>query len=156
MLEPAEVEGIEAQLTVPSRNHPQLVDLWIAIKRSSAGLVWEREFSALAARENARHSHAGELEVIPFTERRGWIVARGVNHRAISSADVETLVRRVVGQANARLSQPADLASSTHTAKPAESWTRHVRVLVADGSVLSRALSLSSRRTSEVDIAPNG
>ena len=93
-------------------NHPHLVDLWIAIKRSSAGLDWEREFIALAKREGAKLSHAGYLEVIPFTDRRGWVVARGVNHKAIAAADVESLVRKVVGYANARLSQTLAAPSS--------------------------------------------
>ena len=155
MLEPAVVEGIEEQLTVPSRNQPHLVDLWIAIKRSSAGLDWEREFIALATRERSRHSHVAELEVLPFTERRGWIVARGVNHKAIASCDVEKLVRGIVSQANQRLAQPLLPVASTPSVKPADSWTHRVRVLVADGGMLSRAFSLSTRRSSEVDIAPN-
>ena len=154
MLEPAIVVGLEEQLTVPSRGRPQHVDMWIAIKRSSSGLVWEREFISLAERENAKCSQAGELQVIPFTEQRGWIVARGVNHKAVAPAEVEELVRTLVAEVNARLSL-SPVASTPTPRKADDSWTGRVRTLVSDGGAISRVLSLAPRRSTGVDIASN-
>ena len=152
MVEPAEVEGIEEQLTVPSRNHPQLVDLWIAIKRSSAGLDWEREFISLAERENAKLSPSGMIQVIPFTERRGWIVARGVNLRAIAADAVELLVRAVVAKANGNLAAVLPKETATQAKSP-DSWRQRVRTVLGNGGAISRTLSPEPRRNSEVDIA---
>ena len=154
MLDPAQVEGIEEQLTVPSRNHPQLVDIWISIKRSSAGLDWEREFIALAARHSSKLSPAGSLQVIPFTERRGWIVARGVDRGAIAPAAVELLVRRVVAEANGNLAAILPPKPAIASEKAQDSWTQRVRTVFANGTSLSRVIR-PEPRSSEVDVAPH-
>ena len=66
MLELAEVVGLEEHLTVCSRGHEQLVDLWIAIKRSSVGLQWETQFSSIAQKSNAKLSSVGFFQPLPF------------------------------------------------------------------------------------------
>src|SRR6188472_2231707 len=109
MLELAEVVGLEEHLTVSSRGHTQLIDLWIAIKRSSVGLLWETQFSRIAQKSNARLSSLGFFQPLPFTERRGWIVARCTDHRLIAPSAVEDLVRVLVAEANERISAPANV-----------------------------------------------
>ena len=100
MLEFAEVVGLEEHLTVPSRGHIELVDFWIAIKRSSVGLEWEEQFTRIAQKSNARLSSLGFFQPLPFTERRGWIVARCADHSLISPGAVEDLVRALVLEVN--------------------------------------------------------
>lgn len=153
MLELAEVVGLEKHLTVASRNHADLVDLWIAIKRSSVGVEWENQFTRIAQSSNARLSSLGFFQPLPFTERRGWIVARCADS-AISPSAVEDLVRALVAEANARISSPvavpvADIARST----PRESWADRVRTALAGGTAVIVGSGLTPRRDSDVDIA---
>ena len=154
MLELAEVVGLEEHLTVPSRGHGQLVDLWIAIKRSSAGLEWERQFTRIAQSSNVRLSPAGFFQALPFTERRGWIVARCADGKKISATAVEDLVRALVAEVNARVSAPVPVAAARlRSVADSESWTEKVRTAFATGSALIAGPALSAHRDRDVDIA---
>ncbi|MDB4891909.1 MAG: hypothetical protein JWL61_3764 [Gemmatimonadetes bacterium] len=150
MVELAEVVGLEEHLTVPSRGHSHLVDLWFAIKRSSVGLEWERQFTRLAQGSNELLSSLGVFEPVPFTERRGWIVARCADGNSISQRAVEDLVRALVAEANARIAAPVAIAvGGVARSTPRESWRERVRT--ASASIVGSALT--PRRQSDVDIA---
>ena len=156
MLELAEVVGLEEHLTVPSRGHADLVDLWIAIKRSSVGLEWEKQFTRIAQSSSSKLSSQGFFQPLPFTERRGWIVARCADSNAISARAVEDLVRALVAEANTRISTPVAItvADIAHSA-PRETWTNKVRTAIANGSALIVGSGLTPRRDNDVDIASN-
>jgi hypothetical protein len=154
MLELAEVVGLEEHLTVPSRGHAHLVDFWIAIKRSSVGVEWERQFTRIAQSSNAKLSSLGFFQALPFTERRGWIVARCADCNAISPKAVEDLVRGLVAEANARISTPVTVrGAEVPRAAEHESWTEKVRIAFAGGAALVLGSGLTPRRDRNVDIA---
>ena len=154
MLELAEVVGLEEHLTVPSRDHARLVDHWIAIKRSSVGMEWEKEFTRIAQSSNARLSSLGFFQPLPFTERRGWIVARCADHELISPSAVEDLVRVLVAEANKRISTPVAVTlTNMRPLREHESWTEKVRTVFAGGTAYILGSGLTPRRDSDVDIA---
>ncbi len=153
MLELAEVVGLEKHLTVPSRGHTDLVDLWFAIKRSSVGVEWEKQFTRIAQSSNARLSSLGFFQPLPFTERRGWIVARCADSNSISPSAVEDLVRALVAEANARISAPLTIAvANIARSTPLESWTDRVRTVLAGGTAVIVGSGLIRRRDADVDI----
>src|SRR4051794_25947745 len=102
MFEPAEVVRLEVQLTVSTRHHAHLVDLWVSMRWTTGFAEWTREFAEVVARHNALQSSVSMLQVVQMSEHQGWIVARGVNVAAVQPGDVEDLVRRVVAQVNDR------------------------------------------------------
>jgi hypothetical protein len=119
----AEVVGIEDQLTVPSRTCAPFVDVWISIRRSSAGVAWERLFTSLVDARYAGPPGVASFEVVPFTERRGWIVARGVNESATSRRAMEEQVRALVCEVNGMFSSPPTLADKRDAgAGPTAFW----------------------------------
>ena len=95
MQEHAEVIRLESQLTVPTRDRNHLSDLWIAIKTSTRLAVWAEAFARMAVTYDA-----GTLQLVRMSDQRGWVVARGVDLRLHSPADVETKVRELVALAN--------------------------------------------------------
>lgn len=154
MLELAEVVGLEEHLTVPSRNQPLLVDLWIAIKRSSVGLEWERQFLKVAQNSNSTLSTTGAFEAVPFTERRGWIVARCVDGSAMTPTAVEKLTRALVAEANERVATPTVNTMTAHPqTAPQESWAKRVGTVIADGTGLTLGSWLAPRASRDIDIA---
>ena len=154
MLELAEVVGLEEHLTVSSRGHVDLVDFWIAIKRSSVGLEWERMFTSVAQELNAKLSSHGYFEPLPFTERRGWIVARCADQRSISPSAVEDLVRTLVAAANERISAPAAVAvPAARSTRQRDSWAERVRTAVTGSTAFVLGESIAQRQSRNVDIA---
>jgi hypothetical protein len=107
----AEVIGLEEQLTVPSRYHADLVDLWISIKWNAPATEWSREFNAIAEHERGRLLPAGALQVVSLTQLQGWVVARSINTRSIQPSEIESLVRGLVARANERVVVPAPITS---------------------------------------------
>ena len=156
MLELAEVVGLEEHLTVASRGHTHLVDLWIAIKRSSVGLEWEKQFVRISQKSNVRLSSLGFFQALPFTERRGWIVARCADDKTISPSAVEDLVRAMVAEANARISTPITVTvSHVGPSRDSGSWTEKVRTVFAGTTAFLLGAGLTSRRSGDVDVASN-
>jgi hypothetical protein len=148
MLELAEVVGLEEHLTVSSRGHAQLVDLWFAIKRSSVGLQWEALFTSIAQKSNMKLSSLGFFQPLPFTERRGWIVARCTDQRSIAPSAVEDLVRALVAEANERISSPANvMVPKARRSRQRDSWAEKVRTVVAGSSGLILGADLDGTRS---------
>ncbi|MEP6989335.1 MAG: hypothetical protein ABJA80_00280 [bacterium] len=151
MFELAEVVGIEEHLTVPSRNHSKLHDLWIAVSWESGWTEWAAEFADVATRHNNLRSSTGMLQLFPTSERNGWIVARGVNLRAVARVDVEALVRGVVAQVNARMSAMPHTSSRDTAERSA--WTVRVRDAVLFGGSALLGFARESTRPTERDAA---
>lgn len=111
MLEHAEVIRLESQLTVPTRNHAHLSDLWIAIASRIRLAVWAEAFSRVADGYDARMTGAGTVQLVCMSDQRGWVVARGVDLRLRSPSDVEASVRDLVKLANG-------VVGTTHASSP--------------------------------------
>ena len=78
MIKHAEVIRLESQLTVPTRNRSHLSDLWIAIAWCARLSEWVTKFEPVAERHNVPMTAAGKVQLVPMSDRQGWIVARGV------------------------------------------------------------------------------
>ena len=132
MQEHAEVIRLESQLTVPTRNRAHLSDLWVAISWHPRLSEWAEEFERIAEGFNVPATAAGKVQLVPMSERQGWIVSRGVDLALYSPADVEAIVRGLVAQINGAMT------SSSVAAKPtriAGKWSHMLRsALQASGN----------------------
>lgn len=145
----AEIVGVEEQLTVPSRHHPQFVDIWMAITWSASCPEWTPAFEALANRRHLELLPSGSLQVMALSERQGWIVARAVGSDQRRRADVENLLRRLVDQANRHIETPC----AEVTPGPARgARAGRIRMKLAILSAVTLGFFLS-RRTSDPDVA---
>lgn len=141
----AEIVGVEEQLTVPSRRHAQLVDVWMTVTWNTSCPEWTTTFEEMAGRQHLELLPSGSLQVSALSERQGWIVARAVGADRRRRADVEALVRRLVDQANRMIAAPcADVAPVEARAD----WKSKLAVLSAVGVGF-----FLSRRTRSADVA---
>jgi hypothetical protein len=115
MVDRAEVVGLERQLTVPSRHRGHLVDVWVAVEWQPGYESWVPEFQSLCAAPAAVPDSLGAIEVVPMSAQRGWVVARGVNRKVIALEQVESEVRTIVGQVNARVAEAPMMQSAAES-----------------------------------------
>ena len=99
---PVEVVGLQSQLTVPSRQQPHLVDLWIEVNWPEKTHRWDAEFEAAAAAVPGDSAPFGALSLETLSQYRGWIVARRVSRDGDARLAVEACVRAMVATANQR------------------------------------------------------
>jgi hypothetical protein len=97
---PVEVVGLQSQLTVPSRDHPQRVDLWIEVTRPERTERWDEEFHTATAAVIGDAAPVRSLSLQTLSRYRGWIVARGVPRDHDAHCAVEACVRALVAQVN--------------------------------------------------------
>lgn len=117
------VEGIDARLTVPSRNLTSRFDFWATVSWENRDAQWEHVFHGLIEGARTSFAAAHRFELFPMSLRRGWVVARGVDVRLVSADDVEAMIRDMVAQANAQLAD--------HGRAPSAPAVRERRGLVA-------------------------
>ncbi|MCW2557800.1 MAG: hypothetical protein JWP55_1764 [Mycobacterium sp.] len=146
MREQAEVVGLEQQLTVPTRNTPHLVDLWIALRWEGSHAEWTEEFWVQAERHNAVPSPAGTMDLVHMGERQGWVVARGVALTAITASEVESLVAGMVARVNMHNTNTVEAPPET----PQPSWSDRVRTSVASGAGLLGFLAAPRDRAADI------
>jgi hypothetical protein len=146
----AEVIGLEKQLTVPSRDHADLVDLWISMRWNASEVEWCREFNAIVEHDWNNLMSMRALQVVLLTRQQGWVVARSVNPRAVQPAEVENLVRGLVARVNERLVVPPSI---TTVASPRNSWSTRVRSTLAVIGADVFGDWLTPRRGRDADIA---
>jgi hypothetical protein len=127
---PVEVVGLQAQLTVPSRLQPDLVDLWIEVNWPQRTQLWDVEFGAAAAAVSGDSAPFGALSLERLSQHRGWIVARRVPRDCDARFAVETCVRAVVDTANQRC---GCLDGAVAAPQPHAHWI--VRTLAVLGSL---------------------
>src|SRR5258705_9513418 len=97
---PVEVVGLQSQLTVPSRHHPQRVDLWIEVSWPQRTDRWDEEFLTATAAVVGHSAPVRSLSLQTLSRYRGWIVARGAPRDRDAHRIVEECVRRLVAQVN--------------------------------------------------------
>ena len=136
----AEVVRFESQLTVPTRNRSHLSDLWIAISCTKSLAAWANEFCAILGREQDRGDTSGTLEVVAMSERKGWVVARGVDLSAHGTAAIEENVRLVVTRVNHGVPSSPTVDSVPSSTPP---WSRIGVIMQAGGNALRGRLSSS-------------
>ena len=146
----AEVVRLESQLTVPTRDKSHLSDLWIAISCTESLAAWTVEFNDMVSRDQDPGDAAGTLQVVAMSERKGWLVARGVDLSAHDAADIEDKVRSVVTRVNSGVASSPTVDSAPSSPMP---WSRVGAVMQSGGNSVRRLLS-SSRPGSAVDAMP--
>lgn len=127
MQEHAEVIRLESQLTVPTRNRAHLFDMWVAISFHPRLSEWAEEFARSAEAHNVPATAAGKVQLVPMSERQGWVVSRGVDLALYSPADVEAIVRGLVAQINGAMTSPSAAAKPARTAGK---WSHMLRSTV--------------------------
>ena len=125
MHEHVEVIRLESQLTVPTRNHPDLSDVWIAIASQTRLSEWSDVFNRLAASNRMLTSGAGNVQLVCMSDRRGWIVLRGTDLRRSSLPDLEAKVRQLVIQVNSAVSATSETAARAPRTIP---WSHRLRL----------------------------
>ena len=153
MHEHAEVIRLEAQLTVPTRNRAHLSDLWIAIAARTRLTEWAEGFEAVAVSHNVPATAAGRLQLVPMSDRQGWIVARGVDLSLYSPADIEAIVRGLVARVNGSLESPLAIAGS---APSATSWSDRIRSAVHASGNAAKGMVTDTRGRVQVDASARG
>ena len=148
MHEHAEVIRLESQLTVPTRNCAHLSDLWIAIAWSAGSTEWALEFAMVAEGHNVPVTGAGRVELVPMSDRQGWIVARGVDLALYSPADVEAIVRGLVAQINGAMTSPSVTAKPDRTAGK---WSQMLRSAVQASGNAALGMVPDPRPRAEAD-----
>lgn len=147
----AQVLRLEEQLTVPSRNRPHLLDLWFSLGWNAGLEEWAREFALVSEGQNTTSQSSGTLELVPMTERGGWIVARGVDLARASRQDIEVHVGRIVTEVNSRCAARAEVA--VERPRPTRSWSGRVRSSLEAGSSILGALRPAGRARTATDSA---
>jgi hypothetical protein len=110
---PVEVVGLQSQLTVPSRQHPQRVDLWIEVNWPERTERWEEEFRTATAAVSGDSAPARSLSLQTLSRYRGWVVARGVPRDRDAHRAVEACVRALVQQVNEKCAASRDVPVPT-------------------------------------------
>ena len=152
MLGQAHVLRLEDQLTVPTRDRIHLVDLWFSLGRNAGLEKWAREFATIADGHNSTPRASGILQLVPMSERGGWIVARGVDLTRVSRREMETLVGKLVAGVNARCVEATEAAVERQ--KPTRSWPERVRASMETGGSILGALLPVGRPRTVIDSAP--
>ena len=146
MLAQAQVLRLEEQLTVPTRDRTHLVDLWFSLRWNAGLEKWASEFADIAGVHNSTPQASGLLQLVPMSERGGWIVARGVDLTRVSQREMETLAGKVVSEVNSRFVEEAK--SAVERPKPTRSWSGRVRAsMETSGSILGALLPAGRPRT---------
>lgn len=153
MHEHARVIRLESQLTVPTRNRAHLSDLWFAVAWHARLSEWSQEFEAVAERHNVPVTAAGKVNLVPMSDRQGWIVARGVDLKLNSSADIEAIVCGLVAQVNGAMDTPS---ANPVAASSGAKWSQRIRSAVQAGGNAALGMVPNPRPRAEVDASSRG
>lgn len=147
----AEVVGLEEQLTVPSRRHKHLMDIWIAVNWSGQGDGWRREFAAASVAGSGVSSAIASLEVVHLTPNRGWIVGREVDTRVMPASAVEACVCSLVADANLRV---RDACAATETELEGIPFSARVRGTLSRLDMFAHDRAISQAGGHAVEMRP--
>ena len=117
--------GLVPQLTTPSRDHGELVDIWFGVRWRERSAQWEESFARLAKDWRPDPHNPSCFDLFSYAANCGLIVARRVTADAATWREVEDqarlLVSRVNGETDERRMTPP--SASEH----ARGWTLRVR-----------------------------
>lgn len=135
----AHFAGLQAHLTVRSRNNPECRDLWFEVRSDELTPSWRIEFERLGAEAVGQDSLAFRtLALEPVGPTRAFLVAREVAGDT-RTAEVERLVGRLVDVTNAHFAPTPTPTPITSPLRPAaRRWAVRVAQSVSLGSLLIR------------------
>lgn len=151
MFAQAHVLRLEEQLTVPTRDRGNLVDLWFSLGWNAGLEKWAHAFASITDGHNSTPQASGTLQLVPMSERGGWIVARGVDLTRVSRLEIEALIGKLVAEVNSRFAEEVESAVERRT--PTRSWPGRVRASMETGGSILGALLPAGRPRAVVDQA---
>jgi len=92
--------GLVPQLTTPSRDHGDLVDIWFGVQWSERSTEWEESFARLAKEWRPDPRSPSFFDLFSYAANSGLIAARRVNADAAVWRQVEEQARLLVGRVN--------------------------------------------------------
>ena len=96
----ARVTGLLPRLTSPSRNNPELVDIWFAIERRHRSSEWDEAFVRLAEGWRPDPRHQSHFALLSHPCSSALVVARQVSADPDAWRDVEMEARALVSRVN--------------------------------------------------------
>jgi hypothetical protein len=117
--------GLVPQLTTPSRDHGNLVDIWFGLRWRERSSEWEESFARHAKEWRPDPLSPSVFDLFSYAANSGLIVARRVSADAAVWRQVEEQARLLVGRVNRdveerRMTPPS---ASEHS----RGWTMRVR-----------------------------
>ena len=96
----ARITGLLPRLTSPSRNNPELVDIWFALERRHRSEDWDDAFVRVADGWRPDPRHQGYFALLSHPCTNALIVARQVTADPAAWPDVEMEARALVSRVN--------------------------------------------------------
>jgi hypothetical protein len=116
--------GLVPQLTTPSRDHGDLVDIWFEVRWRERSAEWEESFARLAKDWRPAPDSPSCFDLFSYATNSGLIAARRVSADAASWRQVEEQARLLVGRVNRDVDERRSPPSPNETAR---GWTMRVR-----------------------------
>ncbi len=118
--------GLVPQLTTPSRDHGDLVDIWFDVRWRERSTEWEESFARLAKEWLPDPRNPSFFDLFSYAANSGLIVARRVSADSAVWRQVEEQARLLVGRVNRDVEE-----RRTHPPlspnEPSRGWTLRVR-----------------------------
>ena len=117
--------GLVPQLTTPSRDHGDLVDIWFGVQWRERSAEWEESFARLAKEWQPDPRHPSFFDLFSYAANCGLIVARRVSADANTWRTVEEQARLLIGRVSREVEErrTAPPAPGEH----ARGWTLRMR-----------------------------
>ena len=96
----ARLMGLLPRLTSPSRNNPELVDIWFAVERRHRSNEWDEAFARVADGWRPDPRHQSHFALLSHPCSSTLIVARQVSAAPAAWSDVEMEARALVSRVN--------------------------------------------------------
>jgi hypothetical protein len=117
--------GLVPQLTTPSRDRGDLVDIWFGLRWRERSMAWEESFARLAKEWRPDPQSPSVFDLFSYAANSGLIVARRVSADADVWRQVEEQARLLVGRVNRDVEERRMTPPSA--SEPNRGWTMRVR-----------------------------
>jgi hypothetical protein len=121
-----QLTGLVPQLTVPSRHHDDLVDIWFGVQWSERNAEWEQSFARLAEGWRPDPRHPSYFDLFSHPASSGLIAARQVSPDRGVWQEIEEEARLLVRRVNRDLVERRSLPTAEAPVGPG-GWTLRVR-----------------------------
>ena len=117
--------GLVPQLTTPSRDHGNLVDIWFGVRWRDRSAEWEASFARLAKDWRPDPHTPSSFDLFSYSASSGLIAARRVSADSSTWRQIEDQARLLVGRVNREVEERRMTPPSA--SEPSRGWTLRVR-----------------------------
>jgi len=117
--------GLVPQLTTPSRDHGDLVDIWFGVRWRERNAEWEQSFATLAKEWRPDPQGPSFFDLFSYSANSGFIAARRVRADSTLWRQIEEQARQLVGRVNQEVDERRMLPPSAD--EHSRGWTLRVR-----------------------------